>query len=62
MEDTNRKLQEQRAGNEEFVKKHNQLINVYNHLEVMGFGLKELQFIWDTVKEIVRENDKPSEP
>ncbi len=23
----------------------------------MGFGLKELQFLWDTVKEIARENN-----
>ena len=57
LEDTNRKLQEQRAGNEVFVNKHNQLINIYEHLEAMKFGIKELWFLRDTVMEIAREND-----
>ena len=57
LENTNRNLQEQRAGNEVFVNKHNQLINIYNHLEAMKFGIKELWFLRDTVMEIAREND-----
>ena len=61
MENTNRNLQEQRAGNEVFVNKHNQLINIYNHLEAMKFGIKELWFLRDTVMEIARENDIPHE-
>ncbi len=61
MENTNRNLQEQRAGNEVFVNKHNQLINIYNHLEAMKFGIKELWFLRDTVMEIARENDIPPE-
>ena len=59
LENTNRNLQEQRAGNEVFVDKHNQLINIYNHLEAMKFGIKELWFLRDTVMEIARENDIP---
>jgi hypothetical protein len=59
LENTNRNLQEQRAGNEVFVNKHNQLINIYNHLEAMKFGIKELWFLRDTVMEIARENDIP---
>ena len=61
LENTNRNLQEQRAGNEVFVNKHNQLINIYNHLEAMKFGIKELWFLRDTVMEIARENDIPPE-
>jgi predicted transcriptional regulator len=45
LEDTNRKLQEQRAGNEVFVNKHNQLIKVYEDLDAMKFGIKELWFL-----------------
>jgi hypothetical protein len=61
LENTNRNLQQQRVGNQEFVNKHNQLFNVYNHLEVMKFGIKELWFLRDTVMEIARENDIPSD-
>jgi hypothetical protein len=57
LENTNRNLEEQRAGNEVFVNNHRQLINVYNHLEAMKFGIKELWFLRDTVMEITREND-----
>jgi hypothetical protein len=39
------------------VNTHNQLLNKYNYLEVMGFGLKELTFLWNTVNEIARENN-----
>jgi hypothetical protein len=61
LENTIRSLEEQRSGLQVFVNKHNQLVNVYNHLDVMRFGLKELQFLYDTVKEIARENDIPPE-
>lgn len=61
LENTNRNLEEHRAGNEVFVNNHRQLINVYNHLEAMKFGTKELWFLRDTVMEIARENDIPSD-
>jgi hypothetical protein len=57
LENTNRNLQEQRAGNEVFVNKHKQLINIYEHLEAMKFGIKELWFLRDAVMEIASEND-----
>jgi hypothetical protein len=57
LENTNRNLEEQRAGNEVFVNNHRELINVYNHLEAMKFGIKELWFLRGTVMEIAREND-----
>ena len=59
LENTNRNLEEQRAGNEVFVNNHRQLINVYNNLEAMKFSVKELWFLRDTVVEIARENDIP---
>jgi hypothetical protein len=61
LEDTNRKLQEQRAGNEVFVNKHNQLIKVYEDLDAMKFGIKELWFLRETVMEIALENGIPHE-
>ena len=41
LENTNRNLQQQRDGNEVFVNKHKQLINAYEHLEAMKFGISE---------------------
>jgi prefoldin subunit 5 len=40
---------------------HNQVLSKYHDLEVMGFGLNQLQFLWTTVREIARENNKPVE-
>jgi hypothetical protein len=61
LDNTNRNLQEQRAGNEVFVNKHKQLFNIYEHLEVMKFGIKELWFLRDTILEIAHENNIPPE-
>jgi hypothetical protein len=57
LENINRNLQEQRAGNEVFVNNHKQLINIYEDLEAMKFGIKELWSLRHTVMEIAREND-----
>jgi hypothetical protein len=40
---------------------HNQTLSTYNHLEAIGFRLKELDFLWNTVNEIARENEIPSQ-
>ena len=56
-EKENKSLQAQRSVLEAFVNTHNQLLNKYNYLEVMRFGLKELTFLWNTVNEIARENN-----
>jgi hypothetical protein len=40
---------------------HNQVLSKYNDLETMGFGLNQLMFLWNTVKEIARENNIPPE-
>jgi hypothetical protein len=36
---------------------HNQVLSKYHNLEVMGFGLNQLQFLWTTIREITRENN-----
>jgi hypothetical protein len=36
---------------------HNQVLSKYHDLEIMGFGLNRLQFLWTTVREIARENN-----
>ncbi|MER5174222.1 MAG: hypothetical protein ABJB76_12545 [Candidatus Nitrosocosmicus sp.] len=40
---------------------HKQTLDRYSRLEVMNFGLKELQQLWLTILEIARENNIPSE-
>jgi peptidoglycan hydrolase CwlO-like protein len=50
-------LQQQRSTLEVYVGMHNQLLSRYRQLEVMGFGLGELNFLHDTVVEIAIEND-----
>ncbi|MDQ6865692.1 MAG: hypothetical protein M3044_17925, partial [Thermoproteota archaeon] len=52
-------LEQQHSTIEEFVNKHNQALSTYNRLEVMGFGLKELSFLSNTVKEIALDNEIP---
>ena len=54
-------LEQQRSTLEPFVNKHNQALSTYNHLEVIGFNLKELDFLWNTVNEIALENEIPSQ-
>jgi peptidoglycan hydrolase CwlO-like protein len=40
---------------------HNQVLSNYQKLEIMGFGLNQLQYLWTTVNEIARENNIPLE-
>ena len=54
-------LEQQRSTLEPFVNKHNQALSTYNHLEVIGFNLKELDFLSNTVNEIAFENKIPSQ-
>ena len=37
---------------EERINFHRQTLSVYNELEDIGFGLKELKLIWSTINEI----------
>jgi hypothetical protein len=39
---------------------HSQAINVYENLQVLGFGLKELSFLRNTITEIADANDIPA--
>jgi predicted nucleic acid-binding Zn-ribbon protein len=52
-------LKEQLSGLEADVKIRNQAISAYDNLKNMGFGLKELNFLYDTITEIARENEIP---
>jgi hypothetical protein len=54
-------LEQQRSMLEASVNMHNQTLSTYNHLEAIGFRLKELDFLWNTVNEIARENEIPSQ-
>ena len=38
---------------------HRQTMNIYSHLEGMGFGLKELKQLWHTIREIAEANNFP---
>jgi len=46
---------------EVLVSMHNQALSTYQRLEAMGFGLKQLDFLQNTVKEIALENEIPVE-
>jgi hypothetical protein len=46
---------------EQTVNSHRQRISVYDELEQMGFGLKELKLLWHTIKEIAEANNISSE-
>jgi hypothetical protein len=50
-------LKGQLSGLEAIVNIRNQAITAYDSLKNMGFGLKELSFLYDTIKEIACEND-----
>jgi hypothetical protein len=52
-------LEQQRSTLAVYVSMHNQLLSRYRQLETMGFGLRELNFLHDTVVEIAAENDIP---
>jgi chromosome segregation ATPase len=53
------KLKEERSTLEVYVNMQNQGISTYNSLKAIGFGLKELTFLYDTVNEIATENEIP---
>jgi prefoldin subunit 5 len=53
-------LEQQRSTLEVYVGMHNQLLSRYRQLEIMGFGLRELNFLHDIVVEIAAENDIPT--
>jgi hypothetical protein len=53
-------LEQQRSTLEVYVKIHNQTISTYNSLKTMGFGLKEVDFLYDTINEIATENNIPA--
>ena len=42
---------------EERINFHRQTLSVYNELEAIGFGLKELKLIWSTINEIATANN-----
>ncbi len=50
-------LQQQLSTLEALVSMHNQSLTRYQHLDTMGFGLKQLDFLWNTVNEIAFENE-----
>jgi hypothetical protein len=52
-------LQQKHSALEVFVNAQHQLLSEYTYLNIMGFGLKELTFLWNTVNEIARENNIP---
>ena len=53
------KLKEERSALEVYVNMHHQQISTYNSLKAVGFGLRELTFLYDTVNEIAAENEIP---
>ena len=38
---------------------HRQTMNIYSHLDGMGFGLKELKQLWHSIREIAEANNFP---
>lgn len=52
-------LEQQRQTVESFINLHRQTMSAYNDLKSMGFGLKELNFLYDTICEIGYENYIP---
>jgi predicted nucleic acid-binding Zn-ribbon protein len=44
---------------QERVSSYNQSLSTYQELEAIGFGLKELKFLWYTVREIAGANNIP---
>jgi hypothetical protein len=45
---------------EEHVKSYNQKLSIYDELQYMGFGLKELKLLRDTINEIAQANNIPA--
>jgi hypothetical protein len=61
LEDRSNNLKRECSTLETMIAVHNQVLSKYHDLETMGFGLNRLQFLWTTVREIARENNKPVE-
>jgi hypothetical protein len=51
------KLNEECTSLEQMVNSHRQRSSVFDELEQMGFGLKELKLLWHTITEIVEANN-----
>jgi hypothetical protein len=60
LEEDAKYLKEHLSGLEADVNIRNQAISAYDSLKNMGFGLNELNFLYDTIKEIARENEIPA--
>ena len=48
-----------RIGLEQLIQSHNQTLSIYNELDSIGFGLKELKLLYHTVEEISIANKMP---
>jgi hypothetical protein len=57
LENKNLKLNEECTSVEQTVNFYRQRISVYEKLEQMGFGLKELKLLWHTITEIAEANN-----
>ena len=57
LEDTKMGLQSECSFLKEQVDLHRQMLYVYQELKSMGFGLRELKIIYNTIKEIAAENN-----
>ena len=57
LENRNKELKQQCSTLEAWIGIHNQVLSKYRDLEVMGFGLNKLQFLWTTIREIALENN-----
>jgi predicted nucleic acid-binding Zn-ribbon protein len=61
LENKYEKLNEECTSLEQTVNSHRQRSSVYDELEQMGFGLKELKLLWHTITEIAEANNISSE-
>jgi FtsZ-binding cell division protein ZapB len=61
LENKNSDLEQRHSTLEVLVSMHTQALSTYQHLDDMGFGLKQLDFLRNTVKEIALENEIPVE-
>jgi hypothetical protein len=57
LENRNKDLKQQCSTLECWRAMHNQVLSKYHDLEVMGFGLNKLQFLWTTIREIALEDN-----
>ncbi|HYA84074.1 MAG TPA: LLM class flavin-dependent oxidoreductase [Candidatus Bathyarchaeia archaeon] len=57
LENRKKDLERECSTLETWISMHKQVLSKYHDLEVMGFGLNHLQFLWTTIREITRENN-----